>query len=122
MTHNLLVLLQKVGTVMTLLALTLTPPTMKKVLEGYSAMKERFANVPGGTFLQYGAIYIWIAIKWMNLLQVVVGVMLISELQCIFSLDFNKHYLGRFTKWKRSGSDNSIHSSNNVFEQWQVEN
>ena len=58
MTHNLLVLLQKVGTVMTLLALTLTPPTMKKVLEGYSAMKERFANVPGGTFLEYGAIYI----------------------------------------------------------------
>ena len=58
MTHNLLVLLQKVGTVMTLLALTLTPPTMKKVLEGYSTMKERFANVPGGTFLEYGAIYI----------------------------------------------------------------
>ena len=89
MTSNLLVLLQKVGTVMTLSVLTLTPPRMKKVLEGYSAMKERFANVPGGTFLEYGAIYIWIAIKWMNLLQVVVGVMLISELHCIFSLDFN---------------------------------
>ena len=88
MTSNLLVLLQKVGTVMTLSVLTLTPPRMKKVLEGYSAMKERFANVPGGTFLQYGAIYIFV-IKWMNLLQVVVGVMLISELQCIFSLDFN---------------------------------
>ena len=58
MTSNLLVLLQKVGTVMTLSVLTLTPPRMKKVLEGYSAMKERFANVPGGTFLQYGAIYI----------------------------------------------------------------
>ena len=45
MTSNLLVLLQKVGTVMTLSVLTLTPPRMKKVLEGYSAMKERFANV-----------------------------------------------------------------------------
>ena len=60
MTSNLLVLLQKVGTVMTLSVLTLTPPRMKKVLEGYSAMKERFANVPGGTFLQYGAIYIFV--------------------------------------------------------------
>ena len=59
-TSNLLVLLQKVGTVMTLLALTLTPPRMKKVLEDYSAMKERFANVPGGTFLRYGAIYIFV--------------------------------------------------------------
>lgn len=45
MTSNLLVLLPKVGTVMTLLVLTLTPPRMKKVLEGYSAMKDRFANV-----------------------------------------------------------------------------
>lgn len=45
MTSNLLVLLQKVGTVMTLSVLTLTPPRMKKVLVGYSAMKERFANV-----------------------------------------------------------------------------
>ena len=45
MTSNLLVLLQKVGTVMTLSVLTLTPPRMKKVLEGYSTMKERFANV-----------------------------------------------------------------------------
>lgn len=45
MTSNLLVLLQRVGTVMTLSVLTLTPPRMKKVLEGYSAMKERFANV-----------------------------------------------------------------------------
>ena len=60
MTSNLLVLLQKVGTVMTLSVLTLTPPRMKKVLEGYSAMKERFANVPGGTFLLYGAIYIFV--------------------------------------------------------------
>ena len=45
---------------MTLSVLTLTPPRMKKVLEGYSAMKERFANVPGDTFLQYGAIYIFV--------------------------------------------------------------
>ena len=28
----------------------------------------------------------------MNLLQVVVGIMLISELQCIFSLDFNGYW------------------------------
>ena len=32
--------------------------------------------------------YIFV-IKYMNLLQVVVGVVLISELHCIFSLDFN---------------------------------